>query len=67
MAPHPVLLAANLFSGQTQLGSIVPKPPSKSQGEFVDRIFSFKWEVKRAGNLDSYFDAVFGNMDFKNS
>ena len=45
MAPHPVLLLANLFSGQTQLGSIVPKPPSKSQGEFVDRNFSFKWGV----------------------
>ena len=45
MAPHPVLLLANLFSEQTHLGSIVPKTPSKSQGEFVDRNFSFKWGV----------------------
>ena len=48
MAPHPVLLAANLFSGQTQLGLIVSKPPSKSQEDFVDRNFSFKWGVGAA-------------------
>ena len=46
MAPHPILLLPNLFSGQTQLVSVVPKPPSKSQGEFVDRNFSFKCGVK---------------------
>ena len=45
MAPHPVLLATNLFSGQTQLGLIVLKSPSKSQGEFVDKYFSFKCGV----------------------
>ena len=37
----------NLFSGQTQLGLIVLKSSSKSQGEFVDRIFLFKWGVFR--------------------
>ena len=45
MAPHPVLLAANLFSGQNQLSLIVFKSPSKSQGEFIDRYFSFKCGV----------------------
>ena len=45
MAPHPVLLAANLFSESTQLGLIVSKSPSKSQGEFIDRYFSFKCGV----------------------
>ena len=48
MAPHPVLLAANLFSWQTQLGLIVFKSPSKSQGEFVDRYFSFKCGVNKS-------------------
>ena len=49
MAPHPVLLAANLFSGKTQLGLIVAKPPSKSKGEFVDRNFLFKWGGRHEG------------------
>ena len=52
MVPHPVLLAANLFSWQTQLDLIVFKSPSKSQGEFLDRYFLFKCGVTpSAGQL----------------
>ena len=71
MAPHPVLLAANLFSGQTQLVSIVFKSPSKSQGEFVDRYFSFKcrlygvfmiWQSKSSNIKNTIFKGIFDTL-----
>ena len=39
MAPHPGTFTSKAIFWETQLGSIVPKPASKSQGNLLIEIF----------------------------